>query len=349
MQALILAGGQGTRLRPLTNNIPKPIVPIGNKPFLLRQIQSLKNAGITEIILSTCYQPFVIEKTLGDGSRYGVKLKYLVETAPLGTAGAYKFAETYLQTTTLVLNGDILTDIDLSEVSRHHRKLSATATIVLTRVENPSAYGLVEVGKNNRVLRFLEKPKAEELNQINLNTINTGIYIFEPEVLNLIPDGENHSFEYQLFPNLLRRKEKFHAFIAEDNYWLDIGTPERYLQAHRDLMTGRIKNFQINKFTNFQKSADAEIDDKSCIDEGCVIKPKARIINSVLGKGVIIEENAVIQNSVIWSGTTVKTSTHILGSIIGNDCRIGKNALVGNGSVLGNGTTVADFALLSAT
>src|SRR5438046_3148030 len=145
MQALILAGGQGTRLRPLTINIPKPIVPVGNQPFLLRQIQSLKAAGVTDITLSTGYQPLAIKKALGDGSRYGVHLRYLVEPAPMGTAGAYKFAERFLKTSTVVLNGDILTDIDLRTVTEQHERYSAAATIVLTRVENPSAYGVVEV------------------------------------------------------------------------------------------------------------------------------------------------------------------------------------------------------------
>ena len=344
MQALILAGGEGTRLRPLTINTPKPIVPIGNEPFLLRQIQSLKNAGVEDIILSTGYQPSAIEKALGDGSDYGVRLKYLVEPAPLGTAGAYKFAEQFLKQTTLVLNGDILTDIDLLEVAGHHKKCAATATIVLTKVENPSAYGLVEVGKNHEVLRFLEKPKAEQLDRIKINTINAGIYILEPEVLGLIPKGENHSFEYQLFPRLLREKEKFHAFVADDNYWLDIGTPQRYLQAHCDLMTGKIKNFRVDRTGNFKISRGAEIDDRSCIAEGCVIKPKARIINSVLGKNVVIEENAIIENSVIWARTKVNSSTSVLDSIIGNDCRIGKNALVRQGSVLGDKTVIANFA-----
>lgn len=344
MQALILAGGQGTRLRPLTINTPKPIVPIGNEPFLLRQIQSLKNAGVTDITLSTGYQPSAIEKTLGDGSDYGVHLRYLVEPAPMGTAGAYKFAEKFLKQTTLVLNGDILTDIDLREVADRHKHRAATATIVLTKVENPSAYGLVEVGKDCEVLRFLEKPKAEELDRININTINAGIYILEPKVLDFIPKGENHSFEYQLFPRLLAEKENFQAFVAEDNYWLDIGTPQRYLQAHRDLMTGRIKNFQVNRGGNFKMSAGAEIDGNSCIAEGCVIKPKARIINSVLGKNVVIEENAIIENSVIWARTKVNSYTSVLDSIIGNDCRIGKNALVSNGSVLGDKTVIANFA-----
>lgn len=343
MQALILAGGKGTRLRPLTENTPKPIVPIGNEPFLLRQIESLKNAGVTDIILSTGYQPRAIRKVLGDGSDYGVNLKYLVEPAPMGTAGAYKFAEPFLHTSTIVLNGDILTDIDLSQVARQHQQTRSTATIVLTRVDNPSAYGLVETDAANRVLRFLEKPKAEDLQKIKINTINAGIYVLEPQVLDYIPQGENHSFEYQLFPCLLEKQERFHAFIAEDNYWLDIGTPQRYLQAHYDLIAGKIKNLHTAGNNCFKASTEAEIDAHSWIAEGCVIKPKARIINSVLGKGVVIEENAIIQNSVIWSGTKVNSYTSVLDSIVGNDCRIGSNVLLANGAVLGDKTSVANF------
>lgn len=343
MQALILAGGEGTRLRPLTINTPKPIVPIGNEPFLLRQIQALKKAGVNDIILSTGYQPRAIEKALGDGSDYGVRLKYLVEPSPLGTAGAYKFAEQYLKTTTLVLNGDILTDIDLSAVAEQHKKHSAAATIVLTEVENPSAYGLVEVGENNEVLRFLEKPKAEQISSININTINAGIYILEPKVLDRIPHGENYSFEYGVFPGLLESRENFRAFIARDAYWLDIGTPQRYLQAHSDLITGKIKNFEINRAGKFDQSVDCQIDDKSCIADDCVIKPKVKIINSVLGKGVVIEENSIVRNSVIWSGTHVNCYTSVFDSIIGSDCQIGKNVLVRNGSVLGDKTVVPNF------
>ena len=346
MQALILAGGKGTRLRPLTNNVPKPIMPIGNEPFLLRQIQSLKNAGVSEIILSTGYHPLAIEKALGDGSRYGVRLKYLVEPAPLGTAGAYKFAEQFLHTSTIVLNGDILTDIDLNEVANQHRRTNSTATIVLTPVENPSAYGLVETDRENQVLRFLEKPKAEELSRININTINAGIYVLEPHVLDLIPKSENYSFEYGVFPALLANSENFRAFVARDNYWLDIGTPQRYLQAHDDLINGKIRNLSFGGNGNFKFSGDAEIDRQSWIAEDCIIKPKAKIINSVLGRGVVIEENTIVQNSVIWAGTEINSSTAVYDSIIGSECRIGKNVMLPNGSVLGDKTIVANHARL---
>src|SRR3989440_3233428 len=193
MQALILAGGKGTRLRPLTVYTPKPIVPICNRPFLLYQIDTLRRAGVTDITLSLSYQPEKIEQQLGDGSNFGVKLKYTVEPQPMGTAGAYKFAEDLIREPTVVFNGDILTDLDLKTVIRQHKDRQAMATIVLTPVEDASMYGVVETDGVGRVLRCLEKPKPEETSCRN---INAGTYVVEPSVLDLIPKGENYSFEY---------------------------------------------------------------------------------------------------------------------------------------------------------
>src|SRR5436853_107840 len=179
MQALILAGGKGTRLRPLTVYTPKPIVPICNRPFLLYQIDTLRRAGVTDITLSLSYQPEKIEQQLGDGSNFGVKLKYTVEPQPMGTAGAYKFAEDLIREPTVVFNGDVLTDLDLKSVIREHTERNALATVVLAPVPNPSAYGLVETEKDGRIRRFLEKPKEDE---ITTNNINAGTYVLKPGV-----------------------------------------------------------------------------------------------------------------------------------------------------------------------
>jgi mannose-1-phosphate guanylyltransferase len=203
---------------------------------------------------------------------------------------------------------------------------------------------LVQVDKDSKVVQFLEKPKPDEINRLNINTINAGIYIFEPQVLDLIPTDTNYSFEYQLFPDLLNRKELFHAFVADDNYWLDIGTPPRYLQAHHDLLAGKIKNFRLNRNNQFQIADSAEIDEISCIAKGCVIKSGAKIVNSILGKDVSIEKNAIIKNSVIWSGTKIGAEANIVNAIIGSDCQIGKNVFVTDGSVLGDATVIADFS-----
>lgn len=320
MQALILAGGEGSRLRPLTLNIPKPIVPIANEPFLLRQIQSIKDAGITDITLALNYQPSAIENLLGDGTGCGVNLRYLTEPSPLGTAGAYKYAEAAIGETTLVLNGDILTDIDLKQVIHQHKALNSTATIVLTEVENPSAYGLVEFDSDKRVVKFLEKPSLEKIGKLNIKSINAGIYILEPRVLQYIPDGEKYSFEYQLFPQLLDKDESFHAFTSTGSYWLDIGTPERYLQANLDVINEKIRNTAIKRDNSFQMEPSAKIDGKSIIAANCIIQSGAEICNSVLGENCIIGESAVVQNSVVWAKSAIKANCVVANSVVGYAC-----------------------------
>src|SRR5437899_449736 len=341
MQALILAGGKGTRLRPLTVYTPKPIVPICNRPFLLYQIDTLRRAGVTDITLSLSYQPEKIEQQLSDGSDFGVKLKYTVEPQPMGTAGAYKFAEDLIREPTVVFNGDILTDLDLKTVIRQHKDRGALATIVLAPVENPSAYGLVETERDGRVRRFLEKPKSDE---ITVNTINAGTYILEPEVLDLIPAGESHSFEYGLFPKLLDDKAAFFAHIPQRTYWIDIGTPARYLQTHHDLLANRVTRIHIkDRRGQFDSATHSEIDEFSMIADECTIKPGAEIINSVLGPGCYIEERARIENSVIWSHTRVGTLAQVSNAIIGRGCHIGRSTIVVPGAVLGDKTSLTVY------
>jgi mannose-1-phosphate guanylyltransferase len=341
MQALILAGGKGTRLRPLTVYTPKPIVPICNRPFLLYQIDTLRRAGIKDITLSLSYQPHKIEQLLGDGSDHGVNLKYTVEPQPMGTAGAYKYAEDLIREPTVVFNGDILTDLDLKGVIREHNSRGATATIVLTPVDNPTAYGLVETEQDGSVRRFLEKPKTDE---ITVNTINAGTYILEPKVLDFIPAGENHSFEYGLFPTLLERREKFFAHIPQRTYWIDIGTPERYLQAHMDLLAGRVGRIHIKERRgNFESATAAEVDELSIIGDECFIKPGAQVVNSVIGPGCYIEEKARVENSVLWSHTRAGANAQVFGAIIGRGSHIGRSVRVGKGAVLGDKTSLTDY------
>ena len=343
MQALILAGGKGTRLRPLTVYTPKPIVPLMNRPFLLYQLEILRRAGISDITLSLNYQPGKIEYLLGDGTEYGVNLRYVTEPAPMGTAGAYKYAEDAIRETTVVFNGDILTDVDISKVIKFHKEKQAEATIVLTPVENPSAYGLVETDDESKVLRFLEKPKPEELENLTTNNINAGIYILEPSVLDLIPKGENHSFEYNLFPALLENKKSFFAFVIENEYWRDIGTAESYLDAHQDFINEKIRGFDIVNGENSDIATTAFVSKNSVIGSNCIIKPNAKIINSVLGEGVHVEEKAVIENSIIWAHTHIANSAEISSAIIGRSCYIGQSATVGKGTVLGDKTSLTDY------
>src|ERR1700754_5002755 len=235
MKAILLAGGKGTRLRPLTVHTPKPIVPIFNRPFLYYQIDQLRQVPeIDEVILSLNYQPRRIEEIFGDGGDAGVNIRYVVEPAPLGTAGAVRYAGESLYESVVVFNGDVLTNIDLAAVIARHRERKARATIVLTPVENPSAYGLVETAADGNIKRFLEKPNADE---ITCDTINAGIYILEPDTFDRIPKDVPWSIERSFFPSLIERQETFVAYVYR-GYWIDIGTPEKYTQVHRDIMDG---------------------------------------------------------------------------------------------------------------
>src|SRR5262245_17856715 len=235
MKGLILAGGKGTRLRPLTINTPKPIVPVANSPFLLYQVDLMRSGGIEDIILSLSYQPRKIEDLLKDGGEYGVRIRYAVEANPLGTGGAFKNAEDQIDSTTVVSDGDILTAVDLNAVIARQRERGAVATLVLTPVDNPSAYGLVETDAEGWVQRFIEKPGPDE---ITCNSINAGIYVLEPSVLRYMPKGEPYSFERGLFPTLLANKEPVLSYVF-DKYWIDIGTPKKYLEVHQDILACR--------------------------------------------------------------------------------------------------------------
>ena len=344
MKGLILAGGKGTRLRPLTINTPKPVVPVANSPFLLYQIDLMRSAGITEIILSLSYQPRKIEDLLKDGSDYGVWIRYAVEGTPLGTGGAFKNAEEHIDSTAVVFNGDVLTSIDLAAVVAHHRKRGAVATIVLTPVENPSAYGLVETNADGWIQRFIEKPGPDE---ITCNTINAGIYVLEPSVLRYMPKGEPYSFERGLFPTLLEHKEPVTAYVS-DKYWIDIGTPQKYLEVHQDILSQKFVSPRIGK-TAIDRSSLASgivVDDKSIIDQDVVLRDGVRIENSVIGKNCKIDQGVHIVDSVIWSGNTIDAEARIAGSLIGKGCYVGRSANLRPGVVIGDKSVITDFSTL---
>ncbi len=236
MKAILLAGGQGTRLRPLTLNTPKPVVPIFGRPFLHYQIDRiLQVPEIDEIVLSLNYQPERIEAVFGDGSTLGTRIRYIVEPTPLGTAGGIKFASRGMTDTVVVFNGDVLTEIDLAAVIAMHRARQATATIVLTPVPNPAAYGLVETDAGGNILRFIEKPDPA---QITTNRINAGIYVLEPSTFDRIPDGVPWSIERKYFPSLVERGETFVAYPYEGTGSTS-ARPSKYAQVHRDILEGR--------------------------------------------------------------------------------------------------------------
>jgi NDP-sugar pyrophosphorylase family protein len=344
MKALILAGGEGTRLRPLTLNTPKPIVPVANIPFLRYQIELLRQHGIRDLILSLSYQPSKIEALLGDGSSLGTRIQYVVERSPLGTAGAFKNAERLLNEATVVFNGDILCELDITEVIRHHQSRKATATLVLTRVENPSAYGLVETASDGRITRFLEKPKPEE---ITCDTINAGTYVLEPEVLQSIPAGENYSFERGVFPSLLNDRKRMQAYVA-DGYWIDIGTPQKYLQVHQDLLQRRFRPaVDIVNTPSLQTSVNGRIDPSALLAASVKLGKEVNLVSSSIGEDCVIGDQVLIENAVIWPGVTIGAHSKLTGCIVGRDCRLGHHVTISRGVVLGDQCSVTDYSFVS--
>jgi len=351
MKAILLAGGKGTRLRPLTIHTPKPIVPIFERPFLHYQLDLLKQVEeIDQVVVSLNYQPRRIEEIFGDGSEAGVSIRYVVEPAPLGTAGAVRYAGDSLRESVVVFNGDVLTEVDLAAVIALHRERKAKATIVLTPVENPTAYGLVETDASGHVQRFLEKPKPD---QITCDTINAGIYVLEPDTFDRIPVDTPWSIERSFFPSLIERAETFVAYVYR-GYWIDIGTPEKYSEVHRDIMAGR---FRAAPFTDAPSTAwvapDARVEEGVTLEapcfvgEGAVIKTGARIgAYSVVGRHCHVEEHAVVERSILWANTRICQDAAVRQSILGRQCHIGRNATVEDGIVLGDKSVVTDFSRL---
>jgi NDP-sugar pyrophosphorylase family protein len=351
MKAIMLAGGKGTRLRPLTIHTPKPIVPIFERPFLHYQLDLLKQVpAIDEVILSLNYQPRRIEEIFGDGSDAGLNIRYVVEPAPLGTAGAVRYAGESLHESVVVFNGDVLTNVDLNAVLALHRERKAKATIVLTPVDNPTAYGLVETDERGNVQRFLEKPKPDE---ITCDTINAGIYVLEPDTFDRIPKDTPWSIERSFFPSLIERGETFVAYVYR-GYWIDIGTPEKYTQVHRDVMDGR---FRMPPFTDGPAttwvSPQARVEEGAVltgpcyVDDGAVVKSGARIgPYSVIGRQCHIEEGAAIEQSILWSSSRVSQEAVVRRSILGRHCHIGRNVSIEDGAVLGDKSVVTDFSKL---
>jgi NDP-sugar pyrophosphorylase family protein len=349
MRAILLAGGKGTRLRPLTLHTPKPIVPIFDRPFLQYQIDLLRQVPeIDEVVLSLNYQPGRIEEVFGDGAAAGVRLEYMVEPTPLGTGGAIKFAAgRYRDEPLVVFNGDVLTAVDLPAVIALHRERRAKATIVLTPVENPSAYGLVETDADGNVRQFLEKPSADE---IRCDTINAGIYVLEPETLSRIPSDVAFSIERGYFPSLVADGETFIAHTYR-GYWIDIGTPEKYRQAHADIMDGRLV---ARPFATGARgpvvSPSARIDPAATIEGPCfidanvVVKKGARVgPYSVIGQHCHIGEDAVVDGAIIWPHTTLDQGAKLGGVIAGRHCQFGRHVDVSSPAVFGDRSIVTDY------
>jgi len=354
MKAVLLVGGEGTRLRPLTCNTVKAMVPILNKPFLEHMIRYLRSYGVDDIILALCYLPERIERYFGDGSRFGVRLTYVMEESPLGTAGAVKNADAYLDDTFLVFNGDIFTDIDLNEMLAFHHERRAKATLAMTPVEDPTAYGVIETEDDGRVRRFLEKPSWEE---VTTNQINAGIYILEREILEDIPPGSHFMFEHHLFPDLLARGVPIYGYPSQ-GYWIDIGTPEKYLQVHLDLLHGKGTTALLERLDTGETlrhgggassiHPTASIEGPVVLASGCSIGAGVRIKGPVaIGEGCQILEGATVEGAVLWRNVYVGRKASVRSCIIGDSSHIGDGSSVDHSSIIGDHVTIARNSRLS--
>jgi mannose-1-phosphate guanylyltransferase len=351
MQALILAGGEGTRLRPLTTTYPKPVVPLVDRPFIGFMLDWLRSHGVDEVIMGCGHMADGVRAVLGDGSSFGVKLSFVEEPRPLGTGGALKFAEDLLDERFLMLNGDVLTDLDLTAQIAQHEASGARATLALTPVEDPSAYGLVRLTPGNEVTEFVEKPSAD---QIDTNNISAGAYVLERSVLELLAPGKPASIERDVFPRLVGNG--LYGYVGE-GYWMDIGTPDRYLQGTFDILEGTVATEVAARMgSGFAAVADdvesaGRIIPSALVESGCRIGAHSQVGGRVvLERGVTVGEHTTVERAVVLEGATIGANCHLSGCIvgagvtIGDDCHVDGLSVLGQGVSLGAGNIVSNGA-----
>jgi mannose-1-phosphate guanylyltransferase len=341
MQAVILVGGEGTRLRPLTSTVPKPVVPLVDRPFIAFMLEWLRSHGVDDVVMSCGFLATSVRNVLGDGSQMGIRLRFVEEPRPLGTAGALKFAESMLEERFLMLNGDVLTDIDLSAQIAQHEQTGARATLALVPVPDPTAYGLVRIEDDRRVREFLEKPSPD---QIDTNLISAGAYVLERDVLDLIPTGRNVSIEREVWPVLVGAG--LFGFPS-DAYWLDIGTPQRYLQGTFDIIEGNVRTpVQERLGSDYLSVVDGShllgrVIPPAVIERGVRIADGAHVGSLVvLGEGVTVGRGSIVERAVVLNGADVGTGCELRDCIVAAGCRVGDGTTITGGAVLGEGVTV---------
>jgi mannose-1-phosphate guanylyltransferase len=349
MQALILAGGEGTRLRPLTSTIPKPVVPLANRPHMAFMIEWLRRHGVDEVILACGFMADAVRRVLEDGEALGVRIRYVAEPEPLGTGGALRYAGDLLDERFLMLNGDVLSDFDVSAQLAQHERTGARATLALYEVEDPSAYGLVRLNEDDSVNAFLEKPSAEESGS---NLINAGVYVLERSVVEeMPPPGSNVSIERDVFPKLVGRG--LHGFVGA-GYWLDIGTPGRYLEANFDILEGRVET-ELRAQLEAAEGVLAEgagfggsVIAPALLGHGTSVGSGASVGGCVvLGRDVVVEPGAQVERSVVLDGVRIGARSTVRGSIIGPGASVGEDCQL-DGVVLGQGVKLGDHSVLEA-
>ncbi len=335
MKAAILGGGMGTRMHPLTCDIPKPMLPFANRPIMAHMVELLAKNGITEIVAILYHQPEAIIKYFGDGSAFGVKMNYVVAQKDLGTAGAVKYAEQMFDETFLVASADVVCDFNLRDVIDFHRNKKALVTVTLSRVDNPLPYGIVITNGDGRIKHFLEKPSWGE---VITDTINTGIYVVSPTALRSIPEGKEFDFSKDLFPKLLSEREALYGYTAE-GYWNDIGGLSEYGMSHKDIVRGKLKLDTARIGSNTQVSPSAKLIGLVMLGDGTVIGDDAVIENSVIGKNCEIARGSRIVETILWDNVRIEKDSSVKRAVIASNSVIGERALLEEGSVVASNCT----------
>ena len=342
MQAVILVGGEGTRLRPLTSTVPKPVVPLVDRPFMAYMLEWLSGHGVTDVVLLMGYLSTAVRNVLGDGTRWGLNIRYVEEPDPRGTAGALKFAESLLEDRFYMLNGDVLTDIDLTAQLAQHERTGARATLALVPVEDPTAYGLVRTDAAGAVEGFLEKPSAD---QIDTNLISAGAYVLERSIVDLIEPDRNVSIEREVWPRLVG--DGLYAYADHDAYWMDIGTPDRYLQGTFDIIEGHVKTQVRERLGDSYLTVADDVESggrivpPAVVERGCRIGDGAHIGSLVvLGGGVSVGDRAVIVRAVVMQGAEIAADCVLRDCVVAAGARVGTGTHITGGAVLGEGVTI---------
>ncbi|HLO26711.1 MAG TPA: mannose-1-phosphate guanyltransferase [Geobacteraceae bacterium] len=349
MKAVIMAGGFGTRIQPLTCNIPKPMIPLVNRPIMLHIVELLKKHHITDLVMLLYHQPMAIKNFFRDGAEFGVKITYVTPLEDMGTAGAVKCAEKFLDERFLLISGDLLTDFNLKKIIDFHEDNKALATITLTSVKDPLQFGVVITDKSRKITQFLEKPGWGE---VISDTINTGIYVLEPEIFKYIPQDENFDFSQDLFPLLLKNNEPLFGLPVK-GYWRDIGNTDSYREAHHDIFRGRI-NVKIDEQKqdlvgkDLRIGADVKLNEATTVEGTVVIGDNSQILagaqikDSVIGRNCTIESGVKLYRCVIWDNVYVKKGARLTDAVICNNVRMGQGVVMEEGVIVADDTSIGE-------
>ncbi len=353
MKAVVMAGGEGSRLRPLTINRPKPMVPLADRPVMAHIFELLKLHGITDVIVTVQYLANVIQDFFGDGSSYGLNIEYSVEESPLGTAGSVKNAQHLLQDPFLVISGDALTDINITDAINYHHQKHSLVTVVLKHVDNPLDYGVVITNEDGSIKQFLEKPSWGE---VFSDRVNTGIYIIDPKVLDYVELNKNIDWSKDVFPQLLRENEQVFGYVAS-GYWTDIGTLEAYMRATADYLHGRVQLPRLGEHIGgniwvggeYEIAPDAELYGPVFLGHGVKIKGDVRVYGpTVIRDYNIIDTRAIIDRAIIWRNSYIGERAELRGAIVTRQCNIKSRAVLFEGAVVGDYTIVNSGAVINA-